>query len=472
MTKKLFLNQKLISLILLLSLFQIYTTNCGTQTFTSLNVPITIPSSGPANPYPSTLNVPITDDFCKVTATITGLTHTFPDDIRILLVSPTGQRVILMANAGSGFPVNNVNLTFDDAASSFLPDSSQIISGTYKPSSYGNGLSSALPLPAPTIPPNYDITMSTFNGNNPNGVWNLFVFDDLAGDSGSIASWSLTFFIGDLTATNTTVNSCGTTIIDLNPLVCSKSGISSFQILSGPTNGTLVNNGLGLYTYSPNTAGPDSFTYQVNATDGSTAQGTVNITVTGTSPLLIAPLNIITCKNKQSSAFDLTALISGGTPPYSQTITALPQHGFLSGTFNNAFYIPNANYVGPDSFTYRVTDSKGCIATRIINITVTNMMAQTGNFKICDDSSIKINLADLIIDGTPPYVFTITNNVVNGTLTGSNGNLTYTPKPGFIGNDQFSFSVTDAAGCQSSNIVNLTIISCSDIVRAIKAKYC
>ncbi|MFF2291115.1 proprotein convertase P-domain-containing protein [Peribacillus butanolivorans] len=121
--------------------------------------------------------------------TLTNMSHTFPDDIDILLVGPGGQNVILMSDAGGGADINNVTLTFDDDAPTFLPDAAQIVSGTFKPTNFGGA--DVFPAPAP-IPP-YGSLLNVFNGTNPNGTWSLFVVDDIEGDTGSIAGgWSLT----------------------------------------------------------------------------------------------------------------------------------------------------------------------------------------------------------------------------------------------------------------------------------------
>lgn len=53
--------------------------------------------------------------------------HTFPDDIDMLLVSPMGQKVVIMSDVGGSTDVNNVAVTLDDAAASALPDSTQIV---------------------------------------------------------------------------------------------------------------------------------------------------------------------------------------------------------------------------------------------------------------------------------------------------------------------------------------------------------
>ena len=145
---------------------------------------ITIPSSGAATPYPSTIVVAgqgtsLTD----VNVRLLGMNYTWPDDIDILLVSPAGQNIIIMSDAGGSLDLINVDLTFDDAAASTLPDSTQITSGTYKPTNYGTG--DTFPAPAPT--PSTATQLAIFNGTNPNGTWQLFVVDDLSGDSGNIA---------------------------------------------------------------------------------------------------------------------------------------------------------------------------------------------------------------------------------------------------------------------------------------------
>ena len=64
----------------------------------------------------------------------------FPDDIDIMLAGPNGQAVMLMSDTGGRFALaTNVTLTFDDAATDLLPDSSRIFPGVYKPTDFEPG---------------------------------------------------------------------------------------------------------------------------------------------------------------------------------------------------------------------------------------------------------------------------------------------------------------------------------------------
>jgi subtilisin-like proprotein convertase family protein len=153
---------------------------------------ITIPDSGAATPYPSDINVSgLSGTVNRLTVTLGDLSHTFPADINVLLVSPSGQKVVLMSGTGGGNTINNVTLTFDDAAAQSLPADGTIVSGTYRPTvASGEGDIPNFPPPAPPGP--YAQILSAFNGSNPNGTWSLYVFDSVGGDAGQIAGgWSL-----------------------------------------------------------------------------------------------------------------------------------------------------------------------------------------------------------------------------------------------------------------------------------------
>jgi uncharacterized repeat protein (TIGR01451 family) len=163
----------------------------ATQSFSNATF-IAIRDTNSAVPYPSTISISgITGTVTKVTATLTGLSHTFPDDIDVLLVGPGGQKVMLMSDVGGGNSVTNITITLDDSAASSLPDSTLISSGTYKPTNIDTNTDN---FPAPAPGPPYLTNLSVFNSQNPNGTWSLYVQDDGPNDTGSIAGgWSLSF---------------------------------------------------------------------------------------------------------------------------------------------------------------------------------------------------------------------------------------------------------------------------------------
>lgn len=152
---------------------------------------------GTGSLYPSTISVSgMTGTITQVTAAVNDLSHTFPDDIDVLLIGPGGQRAILMSDVGGSLDVSGVNLTFDQSAAA-LPDETQIVSGTYRPTSFNTNTTlepggvDDFPAPAPGQAV-YGTDLSVFNGTAPNGTWQLFVVDDEHFDGGNIATgWAL-----------------------------------------------------------------------------------------------------------------------------------------------------------------------------------------------------------------------------------------------------------------------------------------
>ena len=163
-----------------------------TQSFTNSG-PITIPDVGAGSPYPSTIAVAgVAGTVVKVTARVRNLDHTYPDDVDLLLVSPTGQKVMLLSDAGGEWEVTGVSLTFDDTAAATVPDDDEVLTGTYRPTDYNAG--DTMPGPAPAGP--YGTSLGVFTNLNPNGVWQLFAADDAGSDEGSImGGWELNFTV-------------------------------------------------------------------------------------------------------------------------------------------------------------------------------------------------------------------------------------------------------------------------------------
>ena len=144
--------------------------------------PISInPAGGPpgANPYPSIITVSnLPGVIADVSVTLSNLSHTFPDDLDILLVGPQGQRVLLMSDAGGDNAlINPVTLRFSDNTTAVLPDSNRIVPGIYRPTNYDAAAADVFPAPAPGAP--FAGNLAAFDGTNPNGAWRLFVGDDV-----------------------------------------------------------------------------------------------------------------------------------------------------------------------------------------------------------------------------------------------------------------------------------------------------
>ena len=79
------------------------------------SAPIAIPSSGTATPYPSNISVSgVAGAVDKVTVSIYGFAHTYPSDVKVLVVGPAGQAVVVLQGRGGGTDITGVNLTFSE----------------------------------------------------------------------------------------------------------------------------------------------------------------------------------------------------------------------------------------------------------------------------------------------------------------------------------------------------------------------
>ena len=168
---------------------------------------ITAPSVGSvgvAAPYPSTITVDGTGNTTtQVSVELDDFNHTSPRDLDVMLVSPTGQSLVLMGDTGGFVRATHADLTISDGADDPIPDDGRLTTGTYLPTD-AEPWEWWLP-PAPLESAATDL--ATFNGENPNGSWALYVADDGTDDAGWIGRWCLTIAtdtVAEATATGLT----------------------------------------------------------------------------------------------------------------------------------------------------------------------------------------------------------------------------------------------------------------------------
>ena len=203
-------------------------TNSGSIAIPAANSAVS--GGGAADPYSSDIAVSgLSGTISDLNVKINNFSHSYPDDVVMLLVAPTGENFILQSDVGGKSNVTDISYTFDDQAAASIGDSGPYPNNNafVKPSSVGSNEILSAPAPPPPYnqpaPADVATLKSVFGGLNPNGTWKLFVFDFFAGNSGSIGGgWSL-----EITTTGNTVTS--PSITNLNP-TSQVTGGSSFQL--------------------------------------------------------------------------------------------------------------------------------------------------------------------------------------------------------------------------------------------------
>lgn len=166
------------------------------QTFSN-PATITINTVGPSTPSPSVINVTGgPSSIAVVSVTLNNVSHTWQNDIDILLVAPNGESLVLMSDAGPDFGSFTAQ-TFIVADFAGVPFQELALNtaGSYRPTNYGTGdlFTNFVGIVGNSAPAGTATFSSVFGGDNANGNWSLFIQDDVGGDAGSVAGWSITF---------------------------------------------------------------------------------------------------------------------------------------------------------------------------------------------------------------------------------------------------------------------------------------
>jgi len=160
----------------------------------------------------------------------------------------------------------------------------------------------------------------------------------------------------------------------------------SVAVVAQPANGTVVANGDGTVTYTPdaNFFGTNTFTYTVSDGTVLSSPATVTITVnpvndapTAVNDVATVPAAIPIAINVLANDIDIDGTLNTG----SVAIVGQPANG--TATVNPAgtiTYTSNTGFTGTNTFTYTVRDNNGALSnTATATVTVTAAAGETVN---------------------------------------------------------------------------------------------
>ncbi|MEP1261530.1 MAG: Ig-like domain-containing protein, partial [Rhizobiaceae bacterium] len=245
---------------------------------------------------------------------------------------------------------------------------------------------------------------------------------------------------------------------------------------STAANGTVVVNPDGTWSYTPlaDFNGVDQFDVLVDDLNGGTASVTVNVTVTAVAD--IAADQLVTAEDTPISVNVMTGsgtvggLGGSGADTFegAAIVTGASQGAHGSVTFNAAgdvTYTPDADYNGPDSFTYTVL-SGGVTETTTVTVNVTPV----------NDAPVATSTPATTPEDTPVSGVISMSDADGDSLTASggdgpdhgsvsvnsDGSWTYTPELNFEGSDSFTIIVDDGNGGTTTVTVDVTVTAVND----------
>jgi len=238
---------------------------------------------------------------------------------------------------------------------------------------------------------------------------------------------------------------------------------------NGPSNGTLTLNANGSFTYTPNADwnGTDTFTYR--ASDGAAASNvaTVTITVGAVNDVPVAVDDAYTTDEDKPLRVPAPGVLGNDSDVEGDALTAAldsgPSHGTVTLNPGGSFeYVPDPGFFGTDTFTYALNDGGAISSVATVTITVGLVNGNTyarddwGEVSMNGSTLLDVLANDTDPDGDPLHIAQVSQPRY-GVATIQGNRIAYTPHPGFVGTDTFTYIAADNFGSQHRATVSVTV---------------
>lgn len=247
-----------------------------------------------------------------------------------------------------------------------------------------------------------------------------------------------------------------------------------------PQHGEVMLGADGSWTYVPaaNYSGQDSFTVLVN--DGSgPVEAVVNLNVTPTNDGPAASSEVLASVAEDAPSFlvSFETLLANDTDADLDALSITALADIVGGTAviegTHVRFTPTANYHGPASFAYTVSDTAGSTSVATASFTVTSVedvpvVVTSAPATTAEDTPVSGQIVASDADGDV-LTFAVKNGAgpANGGITiDAAGNWTYTPEHNYNGQDSFTVVVSDGDDLVET-VVNLSVTPANDAPMAV-----
>jgi uncharacterized protein YhjY with autotransporter beta-barrel domain len=237
--------------------------------------------------------------------------------------------------------------------------------------------------------------------------------------------------------------------------------ITGVNVASNPSHGTVSVSGESI-TYTPSATfygGTDSFTYTATNPSGTSSPATITVTV-GATAAPTATAKSVTTPYNTATNINLTSAISG-TDITGVNIASNPSHGIVSVSGETITYTPSAAfYGGTDTFTYTATNPGGNSAPATVTVTVTPLSTPVAAVHTVATTVGTPVLIEAAAEANTPAPLTGSNIATqprHGTATANGEQIVYTPAPGFVGTDTFTYQLSNHFGASTPSVIMVTV---------------
>lgn len=246
----------------------------------------------------------------------------------------------------------------------------------------------------------------------------------------------------------------------------------SAKLVTGPDHGALTLNpdGSFIYTADGSFSGRDSFAYQTSDSHVDSNVATVWIGDSAVNSAPVAASDSYTTVVDAELVVEAPGLLTNDSDADNDPLSLLPAtgptHGTLKLNVDGSFvYRPTAGYSGADGFTYTLYDALRISTTAQVSLvigtlTTPNQAPVAGNDRFTTTQGVAVTLNVQANDSDPDgdaLTVIILTPPTNGTATVNNGQIVYTPKVGFSGDDSFTYRISDGKGGSATATVKVVV---------------